>query len=49
MKLVMIMGQLILNGKNSGTDYKEEGKWQMGDLGELKINPFAFQLFEVGF
>lgn len=30
-------------------DYKEEGKWQMGDLGVLNINPFAFQLFEVGF
>lgn len=30
-------------------DYKEKGKWQMGDLGALKINPFTFQLFEVGF
>lgn len=30
-------------------DYKEEDKWQNGDLGVLKINPFTFQLFEVGF
>lgn len=34
--------------KNSRMDYKEKGKWQNGDLGVLKINPFAFQLFEVG-
>lgn len=30
-------------------DYKEEDKWQMGDLGALKINPFAFQLFAARF
>lgn len=34
--------------KKSGMDYKEQGKWQMGDLGALNTNPFAFQQFEVG-
>lgn len=35
--------------EKSEMDYREEGKWQIGELAVLKINPFAFQLFEVQF